>query len=224
MFARTVTTVFSRSVPLKQGQFEVQAEMTRVITATVLSTFLVAGAAMAQTPAAPPAAPAPAAPAAATPAPAQAPFPADAKIGFVNLQGILLNSTLGRAGQEKLKALSDKQNAEIGAKTKELQTLQQEIQSGQNVLAPSVLTQKTRDAEQRQRELQLLQEQARSDFEALQSDLLDDFGAKVLPIIEQVRAERNLWVILAPSEGTVAAMHTGLDLSAEVVRRLDASK
>jgi Skp family chaperone for outer membrane proteins len=198
--------------------------MTRVITATVLSTFLVAGAATAQTPAAP-AAPAPAAPAAQAPAaPAQVPFPADAKIGFVNLQGILLNSALGRAGQEKLKALTDKQNADIGAKTKELQTLQQEIQSGQNVLAPAVLTQKTRDAEQRQRELQLLQEQARSDFEALQSDLLDDFGAKVLPIIEQVRAERNLWVIFAPNEGTVAAMHNGLDLSAEVVRRLDATK
>lgn len=201
--------------------------MTRVITATVLSTFLVVGAATAQTPAAP-AAPAPAAqapaPAAATPAPAAVPFPADARIGFVNLQGVLLNSSLGRAGQEKLKALSDKQNADLGAKNKELQTLQQEIQSGQNVLSAAVLSQKTADAERRQRELQFLQEQARSDFEALQSQLLDEFGAKVIPIIEQIRSERNLWVVFAPSEGTVAAMHNGLDVSADVVRRLDASK
>lgn len=195
--------------------------MTRVITAAVLSMFLVVGAAAAQTPPAAPAAPPPAAE---TPAPAAVPFPADARIGFVNLQAVLLNSQLGRAGQEKLKALSDKQNTEIGTKNKELQTLQQEIQSGQNVLAASVLSQKSADAERRQRELQFLQEQAQADFNALQTELLDDFGEKVLPLIEQIRAERNLWVIFAPPEGTVAAVNNGLDLSAEVVRRLDAGK
>lgn len=197
--------------------------MTRVITATVLTTFLVAGAAMAQTPAAP-AAPAPATAPAPAPIPAAVPFPADARIGFVNLQGVLLNSSLGRAGQAKLKALSDKQTAEVGAKEKELLTLQQEIQSGQNVLSAAVLGQKTADAERRQRELQFLREQAQADFQALQSELLDDFGDKVIPIIEQIRAERNLWVVFAPAEGTVAAMHNGLDLSAEVVRRIDGSK
>jgi outer membrane protein len=194
--------------------------MTRVITATVLSAFLVVSAAAAQTPA--PAAQTPAAPAA---APAPAPFPADARIAFVNLQAVVQNSQLGRAGQERLKALTDKQAAEIGVKNKELQALQQEIQSGANVLAAAVLAQKTAEADRRNRELQFLQEQAQVDFNALQNELLEEFGEKVLPIVEQIRAERNLWAIFTTGDGSgLAAINGALEISAEVVRRLDAAK
>lgn len=193
--------------------------MMRVITATVVTLFFVVSAAGAQ---------APTAPAPATPPAAAAPvaaFPADARIGFVNLQAVVQTSQLGRAGQERLKALTDKKSAEIGEKNKEIQTLQQEIQSGQNVLAPAVLAQKNSDLERRNREMQFLQEQAQVDVDALQSQLLDEFGAKVLPIVEQVRAERNLWAVFTTGEGSgLAAINAALDLSAEVVRRLDAAK
>jgi outer membrane protein len=195
--------------------------MTRVITATVLSAFLLVSAAAAQTPA--PAAPAPAAPAAAAPAPA--PFPADARIGFVNLQAVVQNSQLGRAGQERLKALTDKKSAEIGEKNKEIQTLQQEIQSGQNVLAAAVLAQKNSDLDRRNRELQFLQEQAQVDVDALQNELLEQFGQKVLPIVEQIRVERNLWAVMTTGDNSgLVAVNPSLDLSAEVVRRLDSTK
>ncbi|ODS57019.1 MAG: hypothetical protein ABS36_05830 [Acidobacteria bacterium SCN 69-37] len=199
--------------------------MTRVITATVLSTFLVVSTAAAQTPAAPaPSTPAPAAQAPAA-VPNPGPFPADARIAFVNLQAVVQNSQLGRAGQERIKALSDKQNTEIGAKNKELQTLQQEIQSGSSVLAAAVLAQKTADADRRGRELQFLQEQAQVDLSALQNELLEDFGEKVLPIVEQIRAERNLWAVFTTGDGSgLAAINGALEISAEVVRRLDAAK
>lgn len=193
--------------------------MTRVITATVLSAFLFVSAAAAQTPPAP--APAPAAP----PAAAPAPFPADARIGFVNLQAVVQNSVLGRAGQERLKALTDKKSAEIGEKNKEIQTLQQEIQSGQNVLAATVLAQKNADLDRRNRELQFLQEQAQVDVEAMQGELLEQFGQKVLPIVEQIRVERNLWAVMTTGDNSgLVAVNPALDLSAEVVRRLDAAK
>jgi len=195
--------------------------MTRVITATVLSAFLVVSAAAAQTPA--PAAPPPAAPAA--PAAAPAPFPADARIAFINLQAVVENSSLGRAGQERLKTLTDQKSAEIGVKNKELQALQQEIQSGANVLAATVLAQKNAEADRRNRELQFLQEQAQVDFSALQNELLEEFGEKVLPIVEQIRAERNLWAVFTTGDGSgLAAINGALEISAEVIRRLDAAK
>jgi len=190
--------------------------MTRVMTATVLSAFLVVSVASAQTP---PAAPPPAV------APAPVAFPADARIAFVNLQAVVQNSQLGRAGQERLKALTDKKSAEIGEKNKELQTLQQEIQSGQNVLSAAVLAQRNADLDRRNREMQFLQEQAQVDVEALQSELLEEFGEKVLPIVEQIRAERNLWAVYTTGDGSgLAAINPALEISAEVVRRLDAAK
>ena len=40
------------------------------------------------------------------------PFPADAKVGFVDMQYVISESKLGKAGMEKIQALSAKQNAE----------------------------------------------------------------------------------------------------------------
>jgi len=195
--------------------------MTRVLTATILSA-LMAGTAAA---AAPQTAPAGAAQTPPPAAPAPVPFPADGKIGFLDMQAVVSLSTLGKAGQEKMKALTDKKTAELQAINKQIQTLQQEVQAGGAVLSASVLSQKNGEIDRLTREVQFRQEQAQVDVDALQKELLDDFSAKVLPIVEQVRSERGLWVVFALGDGTgVAAVHPGLDLSAEVVRRLDAAK
>ena len=46
----------------------------------------------------------------------------------------------------------------------------------------------------------------------------------MLPIVEEVRMERGLWIIFALGENSnIAAAHAGLDLSGEIVKRLDAT-
>lgn len=209
--------------------------MTRVMIATVLSLGLAVSAVSAQTPQTPrPAAPAPQAPAAPAPAaqtpavpppaPVAAPFPADAKIAFINMQLIVGQSRLGKSGQDKMKELNDRKSGELAAQNKQVQTLQQEIAAGQAVLSATVLAQKNAELDRLTRETQFKQEQAQADVQALNDQLLEEFQAKVLPIIEQVRAEKNLWVIFSTGDAGVAAMHAGLDLSQEVIKRLDASK
>ena len=73
------------------------------------------------------------------------------------------------------------------------------------------------------RQLQFQQEQASADFQLLQNQLMDEFGDKVIPIAEEIRKERGLWLILTVGqEQNVIALHEGLDLTLEVVKRLDA--
>ncbi len=158
------------------------------------------------------------------PAPVAAPFPADAKIAFINMQLIVGQSKLGKAGQDKMKELNDRKSGELATQNKQVQTLQQEIAAGQAVLSATVLAQKNAELDRLTRETQFKQEQAQADVQALNDQLLEEFQAKVLPIIEQVRAEKNLWVIFSTGDAGVAAMHAGLDLSQEVIKRLDASK
>ena len=213
---------------------------------TILATVLAAGAASVQAapaqtqkPAAPPP-PAPTqkptAPPASAPATPQAtapkppatplPFPADAKVGFVNLQMIVSESKLGKVGQEKVQALLTKQNAERTARNAEVQKLQQEIQAGATVLTPQVLQQKNGEVDRLTRQAQFDEQQRQVDLNALQGQLLDELGEKVMPIIEAIRAEKGLWMIMTPSgDGSgVAAVNPAIDLSAEVIKRLDAAK
>ena len=66
---------------------------------------------------------------------------------------------------------------------------------------------------------------AQVDFDALQSQLLDEFGQKVLPIVEAIRAERKLWFIFTTGEDSgLLAVAPAIDLSAEVVSRLDTAQ
>ena len=54
--------------------------------------------------------------------------------------------------------------------------------------------------------------------------LLQNFQAKVLPIVEDLRKEKGLWIIFALGDNSnIAAAHAGLDLSWEVIKRLDAT-
>ena len=154
---------------------------------------------------------------------APVPFPADAKIAFVNMQAIVNESKLGKSGQEQMKKLADSKSGEQTGLNKQIQTLQTELQTQGSVLAAAVVQSKTAELDRLQRQAQFNQQQAQVDVDNLQQRLFDDFTEKVLPIIEEIRAEKGLWVVFAAGEGTgVAALHKGLDLSAEVVKRLDA--
>jgi outer membrane protein len=209
-------------------------QMKRMVFAQFLGalfvTAAVAGAqARPQTPAAgAPAAPQTPAPApAAQPAPAPLPFPADAKIAFVNMQFVLSESKLGKDGFAKVTALSTKQQAEKTAKAAEIQKLQAEIQNGSAVLTPAVLQQKNAELERQVRQAQTDEQNRQSDLDNLQRQLLDDFQDKVLPLVEALRAERGLWMVFTPGgdgSGGIVAANPALDLSSELVKRLDALK
>jgi hypothetical protein len=44
-----------------------------------------------------------------------------------------------------------------------------------------------------------------------------------MPLVEEVRVEKDLWIIFAlGQDSNIAAAHLGLDLSVELVKRLDA--
>jgi Skp family chaperone for outer membrane proteins len=189
--------------------------------ALVLSALFGASVA-AQTPA--PAAPAAPAPAQSAPAAPPPPFPADAKIGYVDPQVVLDNSTSGKAGLAQVEQLVQKKQTELAAKSKELQTLQQEIQANQSVWNSTVNSQKQAELSKLQNEMQYMQTQAQTETEALQRQMLEEFQDKVLPIIEALRAEKGLWMILTNTSGTIVALNPALDLSLEVVARLDAAK
>jgi outer membrane protein len=202
--------------------------MTRFTIAMVFATLLPAGAleAAQQPPAAPPPAPTPAAQTA-KPAPPKPvlPFPADAKIGFMNLQRVINDSKFGQAGQAKLKALSDKRTAEVTALQKQIQTLQTELQTQASVLSPTVASQKNTELDGLQRRLQFEQQQASADIQNLQDQLMGEFTDKVIPIAEEIRKARGLWIIFAVGqESNTIALDEALDLSGELVKRLDGGK
>lgn len=211
---------------------KVLTHMTRMTIALAVSALLVAGSAMAQTPppkptptptptpqTTPPAAQKPT-----TPPPAPEPFPPDARVGFIDLQRVVAESKLGKQGKDAMQALNDKLSASLAAKNKEIIALQDKIKSQQNVVSEAVLQGMARELDKLQREATFQQQDAQVQIDQLNQQLLTGFQDKVLPLVEALRKEKNLWIVFALGENSnIAAAHAGLDLSAEIVKRLDAT-
>ncbi|HXT68438.1 MAG TPA: OmpH family outer membrane protein [Vicinamibacterales bacterium] len=161
-------------------------------------------------------------------APATAPIPVGARIGFVNLQVVFSESNPGQQGQERWRVLNDKLFAGLSARNKEIQGLTEKIQSQRSVVADGVLKQWNQDLARLQREAQFAQQEAQVLSEQAQQDVLADFERLILPVINALRVEKKLDAILAiqadPGGLSLLSVEPGLDLSAEVVKRLNAAK
>jgi outer membrane protein len=193
--------------------------------AALIGCVLVAGVAAAQQappakPAAPAAQPAPQAPA---PAAAQAPapkFPDGVKYAYINIQRIASESAEGRTSSAKIDALRTKKATELTDKNKAVEGLQAKQRSA--VLGEDARAQIQRDIDKIQVDIQRLTQDAQAELQDLQNELQVEFQRKVAPIIEQVARDKGLQLLFSQSDSGLVWADAGLDLTADVIRRMDA--
>ena len=173
-------------------------------------------------PATPPAAQAPAA-AAAAPKPV-VPFPADSKIAFVDVNAVAANSQAGKDASKKLQDFQSRKVAELGEKNKQLTAMTARRDSGTGVLNDAARAQLDKDIDKLQRDIQFQQQNAQAEFQDLQTEVQNDFQKRLVPVIDEVAKEKGLYAIYSIADSGAAYVHPGLDLSAEVIKRLDAKK
>jgi outer membrane protein len=183
---------------------------------------------LAQTPAAPakPAAtPAPQTPAPA-PAPAvvapPAPFPAGAKIAFFNPQAVFQASADGRAAVTRVNALIQKKQTENADKAKLLQGNQQKLQTSGSVMNEAARVQLEKEIEKQTKDAERFQQDAQAEINELQQEVQNEFVKKLSPIVEQIAVEKGLHLVFNASESGLAWATPGLDLTQEVIKKLDA--
>ena len=199
-----------------------------------LALALTAGSALAQTPStakpaaetqkpAPPATQKPAEAAPAAPPAAPKPFPEGAKIAYIDLQYIASNSSEGKAATAKIQEFTKKKTAELEGKQKALETARNKLLQGGTVLSENARGQMEKEIDKMARELQYAQQEAQSEQQSLTADLQNEFQTRLNPIIDQVANEKGLHYVLSIADSGVVWVNTGLNISSEVMKRLDAA-
>lgn len=182
-------------------------------------------------------APRPAAPAQTTPPPAtqapatppvvtlppQAPFPAGAKAGFVNLQAIAQLTAEGKAAAAKVNALAQKKQSEGAAKSKQLQDNQAKLQTSGNVMSDAARAQLEKEIERQTVEGQRFEQDAQAELNELQQELQKEFQEKLMPILVDISKEKGLQVLFSAGDAGVIWIEPGIDLTMEAVKRMDAA-
>jgi len=169
-------------------------------------------------PAQPPAAPAPT-PAAQPPAP----FPAGAKIAYFNPQAVFQNSADGKAAVSRVNALIQKKQNENAEKAKLLQGNQQKLQTSGSVMNEAARTQLEKEIDRQTKEAERFQQDAQAEINELQQEVQNEFVKKLSPILEQIATEKGLHMLFNAVESGIAWASPGLDLTADVVKKLDAA-
>jgi outer membrane protein len=177
----------------------------------------------AQPPAQPPAKPTTPAPAPAAPAEAPRPYPEGAKIAYIVIQLVAKNSVDGKAATGKLQELEKKKVAEIQAKNKQLEDARTKQQTSSGIMNDSARLALEKEVDKLTREVQFMQQEAQAERQQLQTELQVEFQRKLTPILDGIAKERNLHFLLDIQMQGIMWVDTGLDLTQEVIKRLDAA-
>lgn len=189
----------------------------------VLAAAIMAGPAFAQTqtqtppPAQKPAAPAPQAAAPAAPVP----FPEGAKIAYVDFQRVASESELGKGAAAKITDFQKRKQNEAIEKNKQLQGMLDKQKTQASVLSEAAMKQLELDIAKAQRDLQYFQNEAQAEAETLNNDLMREFQAKVLPLVQALATERGLHMVFDVQSFIFA--NRGLDLTPEIITRANAT-
>lgn len=176
----------------------------------------------------PPATP-PATPSAAPPASAQTqaapprPFPQGTKFAFINIQRVAGESTEGKASTAKVQALNQQKVTQLNDLNKKLQADQAKLQQQSSVMSEAARGQLERDIDRQQKEIQRFTQDAQEEVQQLQQDLQNGFQGRLLPIIQQIVAERGLEILFSQNDSGIVWADTALDLTNDVIKRFDAA-
>jgi Skp family chaperone for outer membrane proteins len=170
----------------------------------------------------------------ATPAPAQqptapppqppAPFPAGAKIAFFQPEIVFQNSADGKAALARVQALVQKKQTENAEKAKALQANQQKLQTSGSVMNDAARSQLEKEIERQQKDAERFQQDAQAEINELQQEVQNEFVKKLQPVLEQMATEKGLHILFNARESGISWAAAGLDLTPEVVKKLDAAK
>ena len=164
-------------------------------------------------------------PAATAPAPKPPmPFPADARIAFVDVNTIAGTSASGKEASKKLQDLNTKKLTELQDKNKQLQALTTKRDQGGSVLNDSARASLDKEIDKLQRDIQFAQTNAQAEMQDLTNELQGEFQKRLIPVIAEIAKEKGLHAVFSIADSGAAFYLPSLDISDEVIKRLDAIK
>jgi outer membrane protein len=142
------------------------------------------------------------------------------KVGVMNIQKVLLESSAGRKAKEifekRMNELQDKFKAEQDA----LIALQQEIEKKSSAWSKTKKGEKIRELQMGQRELQVKSEDAKMELKQLQDKELEPI-LKMLQTVVNSYGQKNGYSVILDSKVAVLYADPNVDVSEDVKKELD---
>jgi outer membrane protein len=146
------------------------------------------------------------------------------KIVGVNLTYVAANSKFGKAALARIDEANKQKSGEVDARLAALTKQQSELQQGVSTMSERARADLQRAFERGRVDLARLREDAQSELRGMQLEFESVFRAKVTPVVDQLSRERGYSFVMGLEHPIVAWFHPDVDISDEVVKRLNAAE
>jgi outer membrane protein len=146
------------------------------------------------------------------------------RVAVINVQRVASESQMGKAATARAQALNQQKVAALSQMNTKLQADQQKLASEGLQLTDAARMELQRSIADQQKDLQRAQQDAQDDVQQLRETLQQSFEAKLTPVIKAVAQERKLSLIFRVEQGDLVYWDRALDLTEEVVKRIDTAE
>lgn len=146
------------------------------------------------------------------------------KIGMINSQEVLEKSAEGKKAIAQIQAADKRYTDQITALDDQIKQLQGRLSAQRLTLTAEAAAGIQADIQKKQTDRQRSVEDASQAMQQLQGNLLTKIQAELMPLVEKLRADKNLDMIFDLTKSGTVYFNPVLDLTAELIQRYDASK
>jgi outer membrane protein len=144
---------------------------------------------------------------------------AQIKVAVINSQAAVLNTAEIQKAQKELEAKFAPKQQEIEKLRKEIQDIQNQLQTGQGKLAPAAIDKLNYDGQRKQRELQRLTEDVQTEVDRTRNEILQRAGSQMQQVVQKIAEEQGLDVVV--DAGNTVYYKPALDITKEATAAYD---
>jgi outer membrane protein len=148
---------------------------------------------------------------------------ADAKLGTVDMQKILLLSDAGKDAKEQLSLRAAKYEAEKNVKEDELKRLKGELEKQSVLLSENARGAKEKDYQQKLKEYQRFLKDAQEDLQAKNDEFTNKIVDQIVKLVQEYGKKSGFTVIFVKNESMIF-MDDKVDLTDELLKQFNAAR
>lgn len=152
--------------------------------------------------------------------PAPAP-PRPIKVAVIDTERIMINSAAGKRALADLKKLQEQRETDLRRRAEELKALQKQITDGRLTFSQDKLAQLAKQYEDKEIAVRRLQDDATRELAKRRDDALSAIDASIMPVINRAGKELGYTLIFRKFESGLIFADDSVDLTNEIIRRLD---
>ena len=146
------------------------------------------------------------------------------RVGAISLAYVARSSKAGKSALAEIDKFVKQKASEAAVKAAELQKQQLELQKTSAGLSARALADLQKAFDKSRLEFERFQQDAQAEIERMQTTFDAEFRVTIAPIIDAVSKEKGLQFVFGLEQAAIVWWSPTVDISEDVVKRLDAGK